>query len=552
MIENITNIGQLLIPANQAAPVKADVSSGKRFSVSEEPYRAERNDSEYSSADNKSQNINENNERSDVFRDRPEVEKKSPNETSPKIENHKSKNHQTAEQNKTDENCNNEIQENEQVNPQSEVVDDSTQKELPEQNEITNEDVLAVLEQSNTVTYYAVKPEQIKTLDETENGKLAIETILPENSNGQNGLNQVPVEGQQTEKALTENNNTQDVSKLLANNNAEQISPETFTGKNNLPAVKDVFNMVQEQKDVMSETISEGKGKIDELLSDSKPVEQISQIAKKHIQNLQEFSKHTNEQQADAEINVSQASQESDGLFDSLAKNANDSLKQKPDIADALSSASIKNDVQVINDNNLVVEQPFANPQTNETQNISAVTSGKAASDILKASPDNDVSSQISKHISETISSSTIQQGGEKQITIHLNPPELGSVMIKFSEKNSELTGTLQVSRAETKTEIEHALPDILKSLSESGIQLKRIDVVSTENRFSANDSTKEQLMQGDNSGNSGQNDSRNQNAGADDFNKSRFQQWFSNTIEYSRGYSAQNQFASSSINMLA
>jgi flagellar hook-length control protein FliK len=402
------------------------------------------------------------------------------------------------------------------------------------------------------VTDYAVQSEQINVLDETENGKLGIETILPKNSNGQNGLNQVPVEGQQTEKALTENNNTQDVSKLLANNNVEQISPETFADKNNQPAVKDVFNMVREQKDVVSETISEGKGKIDELIGESETVEQVSQIAKKHIQNLQEFSKHTNEQQADGETNVSQAVQKSDGLFDGLAEKTNDSLKQKPDIADALSSASIKNDVQILNDNNLVVEQTFTNAQTNETQNISAVTSEKAAPDILKAGSDNDVSAQISKHISETISSSTIQQGGEKQITIHLNPPELGSVMIKFSEKNSELTGTLQVSKAETKVEIENALPDIIRSLSESGIQLKRIDVVSTENRFSANDSNKEQLTQGDNSGHSGQNDSHNQNAGADDFNKSRFQQWFSNTIEYSRGYSAQNQFASSSINMLA
>ncbi len=552
MIENITNIGQLLIPANQTAPVKADASSGKRFSVSEEPYRAERNDSGYSSEDNKSQNINESNERSDVFRDRPEVEKKSPNETSPKIENHKSKNHQTAEQNKTDENCNNEIQENEQVNPQTEVVDDSTQNELPEQDEISNENVLAVLEQSNTVTDYVVQSEQIKTGLETENNQFGIKTILPEDSNSQTVLKQVPVEGQQTEKSSTENNGTQEVAELLANNNIEEISPETFADKNNQPSVKDVFNMVQGQKYAVSETISEGKSKIEELLGDSKPVDQISQIAKKHIQNLQEFNKTANEQQADIETNVSQVEQESEGLFEGLAEKANDSLKQKPDIADALSSASIKNDVQVLNDNNLVVEQTFANAQTNEVQNISAVTSGKAAPDILKASPDNDVSSQISKHISETINSSTIQQGGEKEITIRLNPPELGSVMIKFSEKNNELTGTLQVSRAETKTEIEHALPDIFRSLSESGIQLKRIDVVSTENRFSANDSTKEQLTQGDNSGNSGQNDSRNQNAGADDFNKSRFQQWFSNTIEYSRGYSAQNQFASSSINMLA
>ncbi|MBN2589226.1 MAG: flagellar hook-length control protein FliK [Sedimentisphaerales bacterium] len=552
MIENITNIGQILIPANQAVPGKTDVPGTRRFSIGEDQDLPERKAYEISSNDNKSQNVNYSNERNEVRENESIVDKKSNNEPYLKVESRKAQKHHTNEYDKTENSCDNEIQENEQLNPQSEVANDSTQNELPEQDEIANEDVLSVLAQSNTVTDYAVKPEQIKALDETESEQPGIETILPENSNGQNGLNQVPVEGQQTEKAVTENNNTQDVTELLANNNVEQISTETFTDKNNQPAVKDVFNMVQEQKNAVSETISEGKSKIEELLGDSKPVEQISQIAKKHIQNLQEFNKNANEKQLDGETNVSQAAQESDDLFDGSADNANEFLKQKPDIADALSSASIGNDVQVLDDNGMVIEQTFANAQTNETQNISTVTSEKAASDILKASSDNDVSTQISKHITESISSSAVPQAGEKQITVRLNPPELGSVMIKFSEKNSELTGTLQVSKAETKAEIENALPDIIKSLSESGIQLKRIDVVSTENKFSTNDSTKEQLMQGDNSGNSGQNESYNQNTGAGDFNKSRFQKWFSNTIEYSRGYAAQNQFASGSINMLA
>ncbi len=543
------------MPVNQAVSGRADAPAAKRFTVSEDRSQPERNTSEISSNDNNSKNVRDNSERSDVLRDKPEVERKSNNEPKPKIENKKANKQHASENNKAEQNnSKNEIREDEQVNPQSEVVDDSAQNELPEQNEAANEDVLSVLEQSNTVTGHAVKSEEIKALHETEKGQLGIKTILPENSNGQNGLKQVtiPVENQQAETIASKIDNAQDVTKLLDNNNVEQITSEAFAGKENLPTVKDIFGIVQNQKDEMSETLSEGKSKIQELIGESKTVEQVSKVDQKHTQNLQEFNKHTDAQQVETEANVPQATQDGDNLFDDSAGNENDSLKQKPDIAEVISSASIENETQVLDDNDMVIEQSFVNTQTNETQNLSAVKSGKVTPDILKADSNNDVSAQISKHITESISSSTIQQGGEKQITIRLNPPELGSVMIRFSEKNSELTGTLQVSKAETKAEIEQALPDIIRSLSESGIQLRRLDVVSTENKFSTNDSNREQLMQGDTSGHSGQNDSQNQNAGADDFNKSRFQQWFSNTIEYSRGYSSQNQYASGSINMLA
>ena len=554
MIENITNIGQIIMPVNRTVSGNCDTTGTKRFSIDENQIQPERNTSEISSSDNESKNIDNYNERSNNHKDKINSDTKSNNEYKSKVENNKTDKNAEKENKGTEESCNTEVQENDQVNKKSEVTDDSPREEITEQNEIENEDVLSLLNQFNIETGNEVNSKQIKVTDGIEEGQLGIKNVLPENTNKENVLEQVPAqaEGLQEAKPLTEDNKTQNVSEYLSNNNVEQISSEPVSDKNNLPEVKDVFNTVQEQEEVVSDIISEGKSKIEELIGDSKPGEQLTQAMKNHAQNVQEFNKQANNQQAESEINISQAAQENNNLFDSSGSGTDDSLKQKSGIANDLISDLSDNNVDIPEDNKILVEQAFTNAQTNETQEISSVVSEKVSATILKENSGNDLSTQISKHITESIQSSTISQSGEKQITVHLNPPELGSVTIKFSEKNSELSGTLQVSKAETKAEIEQAMPDIIKSLSESGIQLKRIDIVSTENKFSTDDSAKEQMMNGDDSENTGQNDSGNHNAGAGDFNKSRFQQWFSNTIEYSRGYSQSNQFATGSINMLA
>jgi flagellar hook-length control protein FliK len=69
-------------------------------------------------------------------------------------------------------------------------------------------------------------------------------------------------------------------------------------------------------------------------------------------------------------------------------------------------------------------------------------------------------------------------QQNQQQITIRLNPPELGRVVIKFTEQDNQITGLLEVSRPQTKYEIEQALPELLKNLADSGIQIKNFDVL--------------------------------------------------------------------------
>jgi flagellar hook-length control protein FliK len=68
-------------------------------------------------------------------------------------------------------------------------------------------------------------------------------------------------------------------------------------------------------------------------------------------------------------------------------------------------------------------------------------------------------------------------QQGQHQITINLNPPELGRVSIKFTEQSGQLTGSLEATNSQTRADIQQAIPEMLRSLEQSGINIKRIDV---------------------------------------------------------------------------
>jgi hypothetical protein len=74
-----------------------------------------------------------------------------------------------------------------------------------------------------------------------------------------------------------------------------------------------------------------------------------------------------------------------------------------------------------------------------------------------QASP-SDVSASITKQILESIHSPSYQQSGTQQITIRLNPPELGKVFIKFEEQENQIIGLLEVSKAQTRYEVEQRL----------------------------------------------------------------------------------------------
>jgi flagellar hook-length control protein FliK len=92
-----------------------------------------------------------------------------------------------------------------------------------------------------------------------------------------------------------------------------------------------------------------------------------------------------------------------------------------------------------------------------------------------------DVSASIAKQILESINNPSSQQSGTQQITIRLNPPELGKVFIKFEGQENQITGFLEVSKAQTRYEVEQTLPHIIQNLADCGIQVKRLEVALTD-----------------------------------------------------------------------
>jgi len=125
---------------------------------------------------------------------------------------------------------------------------------------------------------------------------------------------------------------------------------------------------------------------------------------------------------------------------------------------------------QIISANNAqsaIVEQSSAFPEGAKTDNLPSQTSPSTNS------------ASITEQILESIHSSLRQ--GDQQISIRLNPPELGKVLIEFKQQEHEITGLLEVSKIQTKYEVEQALPQIIQNLADCGIEIKRLEVMLTD-----------------------------------------------------------------------
>ena len=95
----------------------------------------------------------------------------------------------------------------------------------------------------------------------------------------------------------------------------------------------------------------------------------------------------------------------------------------------------------------------------NNTGNISASTPGEQIIQNLKSNP----------------------VVPDRQINISLNPPELGRIRITFQQTDGEITGLLEVEKAQARYDVEKSLPQIIASLQENGVQVQRINVVLDE-----------------------------------------------------------------------
>ncbi|MHC4310389.1 MAG: flagellar hook-length control protein FliK [Planctomycetota bacterium] len=165
-----------------------------------------------------------------------------------------------------------------------------------------------------------------------------------------------------------------------------------------------------------------------------------------------------------------------------------------------------------------------------------------------QASPNN-ITAEIGKQILESIHSSFSQEGRNQQITVQLNPPELGKVLIKFQEQDNQITGLLEVSKTQTRIEIEQAIPQIVRSLQDSGIQIKRLDVVLSEGEQQEQGTLREQTLQ---NGWAQQRDSADSYTGGNNPDTGEINEWLINNKSYQNISELQESFTSNgSINML-
>jgi len=93
----------------------------------------------------------------------------------------------------------------------------------------------------------------------------------------------------------------------------------------------------------------------------------------------------------------------------------------------------------------------------------------------VKTQPTNSIVNQVTEQIRSSMTR------GREQISIALDPPELGRIMIKFQQRNGEIVGIVEADKARTHREIADEMPMLVKSLNESGIAVKRVEVVLTE-----------------------------------------------------------------------
>ena len=565
MVENLSNIGQMLVSTTletQVVPAKSDAPKTKKFSVSNEDSFQNNKASEFAQIET---NTDRGNKRAqtavtenEINTNQNKVQKDNTN-TPEKIQRDtKTKQADTN----PDANRENDIVEALPIDKHKagigNIVNDIVKISIEAKKEQIKQTVAAhVSEKSNSVTGHGVKSAEIKSLHLEEKGQLGIKTILSEKSNGQNGLKVLTAEnmGKKAEDLISQKQESAQNIEQENNTKAQQNSLETLNDK-----IKKIgTDVINEKKSEVEPVFTkEHKNNSDLITPKENFIKNQLNTAKQIYNNITSNT--------DAPVNIdkklnkgkfsflgeeSEVAKIKKELFNEGIAGSGDTIKQKIVTADfQLSQEKVKNKSnQIFNNKSNVIEQVITNADSASSGKTSGVMEGKNLTNNIRENMSGNISSNISRQITESIHSSMIRNGGEKQITVRLNPPELGSVIIKFNEQDTQLSGILEVSKSQTKIEIEQALPQIIRNLAENGIQLKRVEVISTESDHAENDLLKEQLMSDNNSG---QYDSSNQQEETGNYSLGGFRQWLTNAIEYEGSYGFESEYAGSgSINML-
>ena len=445
---------------------------------------------------------------------------------------------------------------------------------------------------SPPVTGHAVKSAEIKLLHSTEKGQLGLKTVLPTTSEGQNGLKTVlpetpkstiagkkqPETGNNTDKlsvspkaiaetkSVTENGNTKElVPELLANTGKSTTLPETpksaLAGKkqpgtgNNTDKLSVLARTIAETKSVTEKgntkelapelPANTGKSTTNNSGKTSAVNINLPTIqAKASEMQLQpagiDPEKPVPTEETEAKTTASEIlskllnpnGKETTHTGNNLSENQS---VQKLNIAAVQVSTGQTKD-QGNSTSNKNTSQGFEQmlshntPQTLITEQTPAAARNAMTANMPGQNSSSNVSADIGKQILESIHSSISQQGAERQITIRLNPPELGKVSITFRQQDAELTGLMEVSKAQTRIEIEQTLPQIIRNLADSGIQIKRLEVMLSNEEQSGQGTHGNQSTQ---SGGTHQQNSANPGTPENNQNINESNEWLASNNSY-------------------
>jgi flagellar hook-length control protein FliK len=399
---------------------------------------------------------------------------------------------------------------------------------------------------SASATGQAVKSTEIKLLHTTEKGQLGIKTILPVNSNGQNGLKVITPELAKNIPAgknqlQTAGNNEKSVVSVKTTGltdkvNNKEPAPETSSnsGKStNATAVK---------PPVMNLNLTTAQDKVSETKSNSRQVEPeklkltAETDAKTKKSQISNLSNPNSKESIPAGNNISE-SRSAQKLAAATIQVAAGQTK------DQSSSASNKSPSQGF-------EQMLShnNSQTLITEQTSVPAKNAAAANPQNPSQNN-TSADIGRQILESVQSSMSRQTAEHQITVRLNPPELGKVLIRFQQQENELTGLMEVNKTQTRIEIEQALPQIIRNLADCGIHIRRLEVTLSNDQQPGQGTLGNQSLQ---NGGAQQQYSANQDPTGSDSASSRHNEWLTGSNSYENLSELQETLiADGSINML-
>ncbi len=72
--------------------------------------------------------------------------------------------------------------------------------------------------------------------------------------------------------------------------------------------------------------------------------------------------------------------------------------------------------------------------------------------------------------------------GSAQQIRMSLSPEELGSVRLTFRQQDEQVEGLIEIQNNEVRKDIEKSIPQIVAALAESGVTVRRIEIIPMQN----------------------------------------------------------------------